>query len=114
MNVTAMPRPPLATTAALEERRALVRAAQAATDRAGRGPEPAQDLRRAPATRRTLPLSSTFEQAAYVTAAWSFAVPLMFGAPFFCFPPLWISALTQSPAQDAPPPPPLPGLRSLC
>ncbi|HTP83586.1 MAG TPA: hypothetical protein VMQ11_11615 [Alphaproteobacteria bacterium] len=75
-----------------DERRAMVRVARLATDRA----QPA------PAERRPQPQSAprpatVWDQTMKAATAWMYLAPLLCVSPFLWNPPLWIAALTQLP-----------------
>ena len=47
-----------------------------------------------------------WEQTAEAATGWMYLAPFLIAAPFLISPPLWIAALTQLPASDAPDDPP--------
>jgi hypothetical protein len=75
-----------------DERRAMVRAARIATDRAK--PSAPESQPRSPST--------LWEQTVQVATGWIYLAPFLLASPFLWNPPLWIAALNQLPEREPP------------
>jgi len=83
-----------------DERRAMIRVARMATDRADTGhagPPPTGSL---PATGAARHPATVWQQTLQATAGWTYLASFLLISPFLWAPPFWIATLAQLPERD--------------